>query len=309
MNKNWHPTYPDGKEILISEKAYRDSWLLDRFSATHLIDRPDRIRDMNVRMCELWLDHYNRLSILPKKKKSDPSISIKETKVAVRERMNLIKTTRSTFKVKRKKRKLLEQYCGELNNLCDTIEAYPGDKDIELEVHGSKNRSTLYDFAATPTGLYSEAAYKALLLNPKTRVTEEHFFPRTLFAARLGAEMVERRLADPSFRVTPEEIFLSVYASSMVSIVLPHENESLIKYQKSDFDSPAQTYRAANIRVVDTGKGTIHHSWFYMAEVFGKHITAPSISDFDYDNTGLYVTESEIKASIDDSANIPEHAV
>ena len=165
MNTNWYPTYPDGKEILVAEDASLDSWLLDRFSAQLLIDNPDRIRDMNECMCKLWLDYYNRLSILPKKKKSDPSISIKEIKIAVRERLALIKSTRKSFDVAQDRREKLEQYVGTLNMVCDRVERRPAGKNRIIKNHGSTYRNTLYDFEATPTGLYSEAAYKLSLIH------------------------------------------------------------------------------------------------------------------------------------------------
>ena len=295
MALNWAPTYEDGTPILVSDIAYKDSWLMDRFSAEKLIDRPWLIRTMSVRMCELWLEAYNMKSILPKARAKDPSISIRETKLLVRARMTLVKKTRAAFDVGKRKRVLLSQYCDELNNLAARVEAQPQNRQLEIDVHGSKNRNTLYDFAEVVTGLYSEAAYRALLVNPKTKTTFEHFFPRTAFATRLAEMVVDNRLADTNYRMTEKDMLPSVYTAAFVSITLPEENQMLIAHQGSkDFTSPAETYKNAGIKIVVTDHIKVHHSWNHLANVFDVTLVEPTLHDFDYDGVGEYVHAIEV---------------
>ena len=299
MALNWAPTYPDGTLIIVSDEQYKDSWLMDRFSAEKLLDKPYLIKTMSARMCHLWLEAYNRKSILPKAHKSDPSVSIAETKVLIRERMSLLSKTKTAYNVTRKRRILLSQYCDELNNLAARVCAQPANKQLELDVHGSKNRNTLYDFSDTLTGLYSEAAYETKQRNPGAKLTHEHFFPRTAFATWLAEHVVEERLKDESYRLTENEMLPSVYAASFCSITTPLENQNLIKYQgTSVFESPADAYRKAGIRMVITDDVKVHYSWTNLAEIFECELPLPNVSDFDTDGNGLFVEPSSVGAPI-----------
>ena len=298
MALNWAPRYPDGTLIIVNDDQYKDSWLMDRFSAEKLLENPRLIRRMSARMCMLWLEAYNRKSTLPKTHKKDPSISISETKVLVRERMALVNKTKTVFNVTRKRRTLLSQYCDELNNLARRVCLQPNTMQTELDVHGSKNRNTLYDFSDTLTGLYSEAAYEALMKNPRAKVTHEHFFPRTAFATWLAETVVHERLKNPDYLMTEADILTAVYTASFCSITTPLENQNLIKYQgTSVFESPVDAYKKAGIRMVITDDIKVHYSWTNLAEIFDCPLAQPKLSDFDKNGVGVYVEPSSVGAS------------
>jgi hypothetical protein len=298
MELNWAPTYPDGKSIIVRDDNYRDEWLMDRFSAEQLLENPYLIRKMSARMCELFLAHYRGKRILNKTNKKDSSISITDTKNAVQERLREVNRASSEYDFTKNKQTLLEQYNDEINTLADRVALRPGTRERELRVHGQKNRSTLFDFPATLTGLISEAAYESREKNPKALLIKEHFFPRTALATYLAEVVINNKLNDPTYQSTPACILPTVYVASFCSITTPSENQDLIKYQGTNvFESPADAYRKAGIRMVITDDVKVHYSWANLATIFNKPLPLPKVSDFDTDGTGLFVEVSQVRDS------------